>query len=389
MADAGYVLVMDEFQYFNRKGYEEFCSNLQAVVDRLAARAAQVTGGLIVLGSVYTEMVALLEDRTAPLYNRVTDTIDLTHLDVASVTAILRDHADTSPQRLLFLWNLFEGVPKFYRDCYEQGMLAADRPTLLRRMFFESSSPLRTEADNWFLRELRGRFDLVLKLVARNPGITHNALQQAIRDAGGDPNAQVGGYLQTLMDRFRLIERKLPIFAKPEARRGRYYVSDNFLRAWLAALANPVSAIAFRPTDRLVADADQRLADVEGGALEKLVGQLYEERSRKGVGDFPLSQRVQGFWDRADTEIDLVAVNEPDQIIRFGSCKRSADRLLSDVNNFKGHVQRFLVAMPRYARWTVQYVGVAPELNADQRATLTHHDVFPQDLNDLTDDLFQ
>jgi AAA+ ATPase superfamily predicted ATPase len=223
MADAGYVLVLDEFQYFNRKGYEEFCSNLQAVVDRLAARAAQVTGGLIVLGSVYTEMVALLEDRTAPLYNRVTDTIDLTHLDVASVTAILRDHADTSPHRLLFLWNLFEGVPKFYRDCYEQGMLAADRPTLLRRMFFESSSPLRTEADNWFLRELRGRFDLVLKLVARNPGITHNALQQAIRDAGGDPNAQVGGYLQTLMDRFRLIERKLPIFAKPEARRGRYY----------------------------------------------------------------------------------------------------------------------------------------------------------------------
>jgi hypothetical protein len=166
-------------------------------------------------------------------------------------------------------------------------------------------------------------------------------------------------------------------------------VSDNFLRAWLAALANPVSAIAFRPTDRLVADADQRLADVEGGALEKLVGQLYEERSRKGVGDFPLSQRVQGFWDRADTEIDLVAVNEPDQIIRFGSCKRSADRLLSDVNNFKGHVQRFLVAMPRYARWTVQYVGVAPELNADQRATLTRHDVFPQDLNDLTNGLLQ
>ena len=90
--------------------------------------------------------------------------------------AILQDHADPSPDRLLFLWNLFEGVPKFYRDCYEQGVLAADRPTLLRRIFFESSSPLRTEAENWFLRELRGRYDVVLKFVARNPGRMHNEL---------------------------------------------------------------------------------------------------------------------------------------------------------------------------------------------------------------------
>jgi hypothetical protein len=89
-------------------------------------------------------MFALLEDRTAPLYNRVTDTINLTHLDIASVLSILADHAEPSPQRLLFLRNLFEGVPKFYRDCFEQNVLAADRQTLLRRIFFESSSPTST-----------------------------------------------------------------------------------------------------------------------------------------------------------------------------------------------------------------------------------------------------
>src|SRR5271156_2570723 len=61
MAQDGYVFVMDEFQYFNRKGYAEFCSLLQAAVDRLAARSAKVPGGLIVLGSIYTEMAALLD----------------------------------------------------------------------------------------------------------------------------------------------------------------------------------------------------------------------------------------------------------------------------------------------------------------------------------------
>ena len=88
-------------------------------------------------------MTPLLEDRSAPLYNRITDSIESTHLDIGSVLSILRDHADTSPERLLFLWTLFEGVPKFYRDCFEQQVLAAERRTLLKRIFFESSSPLR------------------------------------------------------------------------------------------------------------------------------------------------------------------------------------------------------------------------------------------------------
>ena len=384
MAEGGYILILDEFQYFNRKGYEEFCSHLQATVDRLAAKAEKVSGGLIVLGSIHTEMMALLEDRTAPLYNRVTDIIDITHLDIGSILSILQDHAAPTPERLLFLWNLFEGVPKFYRDCYEQGVLAADRKALLRRIFFESSSPLRSEADNWFLRELRGRYDVILKFVARNPGRMHYELVKAIREASGSPDTQIGGYLKVLIERFGLIERKLPVFARPEAKRGRYYVTDNFLRSWLAALANPVSAIAFRPLNELIDEADQRLADVEGGALEKLAGQLYEERSRKGIGDFPLTHRVQGFWDKAGTEIDLIAVNDATESIRFGSCKRSPKKLLSDINNFKQHVERFLQTKPEYQGWTKQYAGISPALDAEQRAILTHHDIIPQDLNDLT-----
>lgn len=384
MAQDGYVLVLDEFQYFNRKGYAEFCSLLQAAVDRLAAKGAKVPGGLIVLGSIYTEMTALLEDRTAPLYNRVTDDIELTHLDVGSLLALVRDHADQAPGRLLFLWTLFEGVPKFYRDCYEQGVLAADRETLLRRIFFESSSPLRSEAENWFLRELHGRYDVVLKFIARHPGSKHNELVGAIRNVGGNPDTQIGGYLTVLIERFRLIEKKLPVFARSEAKRHRYYIADNFLRAWLAALANPVSAIAFRPVDQLVKEADERLAAVEGSALEKLVAQLYEERSRKGIGDFPLTQRIQGYWDSADTEIDLVAVNETDKTLRFGSCKRAPARLVADINNFKGHVLRFLQAMPKYQSWAIQYVAVAPHLDRAQRKIIARHDVLAQDLRDLT-----
>jgi AAA+ ATPase superfamily predicted ATPase len=387
LAEDGYVVVLDEFQYFHRKGFEGFCSLLQSAADRLAAQAARVRGGWAVLGSIHTEMTALLDDRSSPLHGRVTDPLDLGHLDSASVLAILRTHADPAPDRLLFLWTLFEGVPKFYRDCYEQGVMHAERRPLLRRMFFESSSPLRSEADTWFLREIGGKADTVLKFVARHPGMMHNELVNAIRDASGEETKNIGSYLKTLTDRYRLIERKLPVFAPESARQGRYYVTDNFLTAWLAALASRVSARAFRQVDQLVDEADVRMAEVEGTGLEKLVGLLYEERSRRGLGDFPLTRRVRGYWDRKDTEIDLVAVNEDVGRIRFGSCKRSPEALLSTVSKFKSHVERFLNEHRAYQSWRIDHVGVSVRLGAEERAVLARNDITPQSLDDLTLDL--
>jgi hypothetical protein len=305
-------------------------------------------------------------------------------LDIASVLAILQEHSETTPERLLFLWTLFEGVPKFYRDCYEQGTLKDDRGVLLRKMFFESSSPLRTEAETWFLREIGGKADTVLKFVARHPGMMHNELVKAIQDASGEETKNIGSYLKMLTDRYRLIERKLPVFAPENARQGRYYITDNFLSAWLAALASRVSARTFRPLDQLVIEADEQLAKVEGTGLEKLVGKLYEERSRRAIGDFPLSRRIRGYWDRKDTEIDLVAVNDNENRMRFGSCKRSPGKLLSDITKFKNHVDRFLNEHRSYQKWKIEYVGISVRLSEDERTVLMRNDILPQSLEDLT-----
>ena len=383
MCEAGYVVALDEFQYFSRKQLAEFTSHLQATVDRLAAKAAEVPGGLIVLGSLHAELVALLEDRDAPLYNRTTDHLELGHLNVSSLLDLLDTHADRQPERLLFLWNLFEGVPKFYRDAYEQGVLQADRRTVLERLFFRSSSPLRTEAENWFLSELRGRYDVVLKFVARNPGCSHGDIEAHAKDVSPTTAEQAGSYLKALIERYQMLERRLPILARRNARRGRYYVRDNFLRSWLAALHSPVSAINFRPADTLLAQADERLAHAEGHGLERLVAQIYEERSRKGLGDFSLTARIEGYWDRGDVEIDLVALNGDARIIRFGSIKRSARRLVGDVPNLRGHVDRFLKSHPSFNEWTIELAAIAPTLDPGQRARLQKAGAVPQDLREL------
>lgn len=180
-----------------------------------------------------------------------------------------------------------------------------------------------------------------------------------------------------------MIERRLPIFASPKARIGRYYICDNFLRSWLMALQRPVSAIHFRPEDQLVAQADKLLADAEGAALEELAGRIYEEASRKGLGDFPLSERIKGYWDRAGVEIDLVAVSETTRRIRFGTCKRNPARLIGSLSALRAGAAAFLAHHVEFADWQVEYCAIAPKMTTEDRARLREEKVIAQPLDVL------
>jgi hypothetical protein len=205
-----------------------------------------------------------------------------------------------------------------------------------------------------------------------------------VRETSPDTSEQVGGYLKVLIDRYQLLEKRLPIFAKPTARSGRYHIRDNFLRSWLAALHSSVSAVSFRPVGTLVEQANARLIEAEGPGFERLVAQLYSERSRLGVGDFPMTRRIEGYWDKRDTEIDVVAVNEESRIIRFVTCKRAAERLQLEPNSLAGHVGRFLDSHHEFATWKVELVATAPRIDTPQRAELERRGMIVQDLRDLT-----
>ena len=158
-------------------------------------------------------------------------------------------------------------------------------------------------------------------------------------------------------------------------------------QARLAALAVPVASTSFRPVDQLVQQADERLADAEGHGLERLVSVLYEERSRKGLGDFPLTHTTRGWWDRGGTEIDLVAIADHDRRIRLGSCKRLPDKLIADLPRFDGHIERFLESTPRYRSWQIEKVAIAPSLSVEHRRACVAAGYLPQSLTDLTEGL--
>ncbi|MEO0035004.1 MAG: hypothetical protein RLZZ501_1027, partial [Pseudomonadota bacterium] len=387
----GVIVVLDEFQYFHRKALSAFQSLLQAEIDRLRDTAQ---GGLIVLGSIHTEMAAILEDRAAPLFSRITDRIEIDHWDFATLFEMFAAHGIDAPEQQLFLWTLFEGVPKFYRDAFDQDVLVSApeaRLETLRRCFFEGSSPLRDEADTWFLREFRGRYDTVLKLIARLGPCAHAALIDEFGRAGSEPGTQLGGYLKILIEKYHMVEKQMPVFSPAKARKARYALTDNFLTAWLGALKRNVEAARIMPLDQPLARADADLAGIEGFAFERMIRQLTVEASRRGVGDFALSEMVRGYWDSADTEIDLVALDGEARIVRFGSCKRAAAKHDGQgLAGFDGHVARFLASQAGrpVAGWTVEKALYSPVFPAEQRQGLESRGYLCRDLADFRNALF-
>ena len=391
----GFAVIIDEFQYFHRKALSPFTSFLQAEVDKLRGTKK---GSLFVLGSIHTEMTAILEDRASPLFNRVTNRIEVPHWDFATLFEMFSVHRIDDPAHQLFLWTLFEGVPKFYRDCFDHGLLRPPhagllgaenlRQTTLRRLFFEGSSPLRDEADNWFLRELRGRYDSVLKLLAKEGACSYGGLKAEYARAGGGEK-QIDGYLHTLIERYRMVERLQPIFAGDATRRARYVIADNFLAAWLKAIARNVLMARIQPMEKPVVRADESLKTQEGRAFEKMIRQLMEESSRKGASDFPLTEVVRGYWNKADgsdIEIDIVALNKDDKRLRLGSCKRSAQSHDAEaLRVFERHCDRFLATKDgrRFTGWRVEKTLFAPAFSPVQRHDLGSRGYICRDLVDF------
>ncbi len=388
LCSAGAIVVLDEFQLCRRGPLSTLPSLLQAQMDRLQDQGT--AGGLIVLGQ--TEMEALLEDRRAPLFGRTTFRLTLEPWDLRTVFEVCDGHGADPPARCLTLWTLFGGVPKYWRHFAETDGLetvpewAEWAAELCARLFLRSDALLREEGEALMGRELRRTYLAVVRTVAERRVCTHAELTEALPD-----QSSLGPYLKTLTRDLQLIEKELPVFAGESSRGARYVVSDPFLRAWFAALQPACQAARILPVSEVAGRLPARLHDLEGHSFERLVRKATEEASRAGGADFPLTDRIRGYWNRprggpAAVEIDLVAWNEDDRRVRFGSCKRDPDRHdPGALRAFRGHVDRFLETRmgSRFRGWRRELALYSPRFSAGRRAALETRGWICRDLTDF------
>ena len=188
----------------------------------------------------------------------------------------------------------------------------------------------------------------------------------------------------------RLVERKLPIFAGERQRRARYVIADQFLCAWLRVMQPACQAARVLPAPQVARRALAALSTLEGHAFERMVGDATEAASRAGAPDFPITDRVAGYWNRprsqpGSVEIDFIAWNEQERCVRFGSCKRNPDRHSgAALRAFRDHVDRFLAtgAGRRFTGWQHQFALFAPRFPKALRARLEPEGWICRDLAD-------
>ena len=386
----GTIVALDEFQLCRRGPLSALPSLLQAQVDRLQDQ--DTAGGLIVLGSVRTEMEALLEDRKAPLFGRTTFRIPLGPWDLRTVFEVCGKHGAVAPARCLTLWTLFGGIPKYWRHFAETDGLDAipewtDWATeLCARLFLRSDALLREEGEALMGRELHRTYLAIFRTLAERRVCSHAELKEALPD-----QTSLGPYLKTLTRDLRLIDRELPVFAGNSSRGARYVVADPFLRAWLAALQPACQAARISPVAEVAARLLPRLRALEGHAFERMVRDATEEASRADCGDFPLTDRVRGYWNRPQStpkavEIDLVAWNGNDRRVRFGSCKRDSDRHdAGSLRAFRTHTDRFLStrAGRRFQGWQREFTLFSPRFSEERRTNLEADGWICRDLDDF------
>ena len=117
---------------------------------------------------------------------------------------------------------------------------------------------------------------------------------------------------------------------------------------------------------------------------------IQRKANRASSSSSSASARVRGYWNRprsadASVELDLVAWNLDDRVVRFGSCKRRSDKHDAQVlGRFRAHVERFVASTGhRFAGWRREYVLFSPQFGEEQRTRLEAEDWICRDISDL------
>ncbi len=373
-----HTVVLDEFQYLNHAKLKPLLSYLQSVVDQFQGGSRSTTGGLIVAGSIHTEMEAILSDKSAPLYGRVTHLLDVNHFSPSTVRSILRDHDAYSPEALLFYFNLIEGVPKYYQTAFEHDLLGRPAAEVVKGLFIEPSSPLRSEAENWFLHGIKGRNLAILNAIAHLGGSPYHSdllSYMAETSEGEKAKNQVGSYLEILQNKYRIVVSESPIFTKKRSRFTRHRLSDNFLQAWLGCIKSRALSVAFRNSDELAEQARESLLAFEGKTLERMFVQGFQKQSSlgaQGKNTFLLDEAIAGYWNEVEFEIDLIFLNHTDRRLRLGSCRRQQQKLMGEGKNLERKATKLLGKKPfsQYKDYRLDFALCTTQLSPEVRKTL-------------------
>ena len=304
----GMVLALDEFPALVSAA-KEIPSLLQKHFDHKQSRGAH----LILAGSSQSMMQGLVLDRTAPLFGRASEILNISPLPAGWIQRALKVK---DPVEAVEAYSVWGGVPRYWE-------LAAEHPNLdsaLQDIVLSPLGALYEEPTRILLDDMRDmtQVNSILSLIGRG---CHRSSEIAGRLR--KPATSLSRPLQRLVE-LGLIRRISPFGISPrQSKRTTYQISDPFLLFWFRVVEPNRSQLEARQTKTVALDIRRSFPHHIGG--------IWEELARESVPRIEIWNRTwrpaSRWWgtnlDREQMEIDIVAESSDGRSVLLGEAKWS------------------------------------------------------------------
>lgn len=335
------TLFIDEFQDFKRID-ESIFGSIANIWDH-NKDAAKLN--FIVCGSIYRLMTELFADRFAPLYGRNTGLMHVDPFRASVLKGIFVHHSpEYKSEDLLALWTFTGGVARYVELLMDEGAYSKDR---MIDAIFQKDSPYLEEGTSILAQEFgkdHGTYFSVMAAIASG----HTEYSQ-IKNAVGE---EIGTHLSKLENEYRLIRRKVPVFADSSSRNSVYEIDDCFFRYWFRFVWKNLYLKELGRHDTMRDYAHRDYEVFSGHALERYFRWKFVEEKKY--------TRMDAWWDRkGENEIDLVCDDEMGNALDFYEIKRDAARI--DLKELEFKSRAFLTKNPQLKSRKISYKGLSME----------------------------
>ncbi len=321
-----YTLIIDEFQEFDNVNASIF-SDIQNLWDKYKDKAKI---NFIASGSIYSMMMKIFENRKEPLFGRLTSKITLKPFTVSVMKEILSDYNPKyTSEDLLCFYMLTGGVPKYIDLLMGAGAVTKNK---MLGMITSQDSPFIGEGKDLLISEFGkeyGTYFSILQLIAYGK-TTQSEIDSII-------GKNTGAYLVNLEKEYSLITKNKPVFSKPESRKTRWSLNDNYLRFWFRFIFPNQSLIEMGKYELLREFIDKNYEQYSSGILEKYFRDKMAEEERITV--------IGCYWDnKGRNEIDIIALNDLDKTAIVAEVKRNPRKIdLNLLRTKAGSIKKELV----------------------------------------------
>jgi AAA+ ATPase superfamily predicted ATPase len=336
------ALLLDEFTYL-LASHPAVAGILQNAWDHVLKEVKLM---LVISGSHLGMMQRHALSPQAPLYGRATAQLHLQPLPFGVTKAFFPRYK--AAERVA-LYAMLGGVPAYWERVEQKRSVSEN----IRRQLLTPNN-LMQEEPRLLLQDFlidSPNYVAILRAIADNC-----RTQKQISDRTGLPQGHVSKYVDAL-GRAGFVQRRLPVTESEISRKGRYHITDPYLRFYYRFLATRLAQMALGVSNQALAEIKQHLLDFIGT-------HTWEELCREWVlraaahGKLPFAPDQVGSLWTSRIQIDVAGINRRAKTLILGECKWSPHPTGEGVlKELVAKTDQAIPSTPKRATWPVFYLG--------------------------------